>query len=85
MSDDDLLAQVTMLVRNALGLDPQIPLDRASQLLGAMPEVDSMALVSILTALEQHFEIHIDDDEVDATLFASVGSLVDFVAVKTAH
>jgi len=53
-----------------------------SPLLGALPELDSMAVVSILTALEEHFGVTVDDDEISAETFATLGSLVGFVENK---
>jgi acyl carrier protein len=57
---------------------------RNTNLLGAIPELDSMAVVSLLTTLEERFGLMIDDDEVDGATFATVGSLVDFVESKVA-
>lgn len=51
-------------------------------LLGAIPEFDSMAVVSIITALEDRFGFAVDDDEIDAAVFETVGSLVTFVERK---
>ena len=51
-------------------------------LLGAIPEIDSMAVVSILTALEERFDFFVDDDEIDGSVFETVGSLVQFVEQK---
>jgi acyl carrier protein len=51
-------------------------------LLGAVPELDSMAVASVLTALEERLGIVIDDDEIDGSTFATVGSLVGFVQGK---
>jgi acyl carrier protein len=51
-------------------------------LLGAIPEIDSMAVVSILTALEERFDFVVDDDEIDGSVFETVGSLVQFVEQK---
>ena len=53
-----------------------------SPLLGALPELDSMAVVSILTALEDHFDFTVDDDEISAETFATLGSLIKFVERK---
>lgn len=53
-------------------------------LLGAVPELDSMAVAAVLAGLEDHFGILVADDEVDAALFATVGSLTDFVRRKLA-
>lgn len=58
--------------------------DRETPLLGAVAELDSMAVVSLLTTLEDRFGIVVGDDEVEGSTFASVGSLVDFVATKLA-
>lgn len=47
-----------------------------------MPELDSMAVVALLTALEDRFGFSVDDDEIEGATFATVGSLVDFVEQK---
>ncbi len=52
---------------------------RSTHLLGAIPELDSMAVVSLLTTLEERLGVTVDDDAIDGTTFATVGSLVDFV------
>jgi acyl carrier protein len=51
-------------------------------LLGAVAELDSMAVANVLASLEERFEIVIDDDEIDASTFATVGSLVAYVRSK---
>jgi acyl carrier protein len=58
--------------------------DRDTRLLGAIPELDSMAVVGLLTTLEERFGLSFDDDEVDGATFATVGSLVDLVRGKIA-
>lgn len=55
---------------------------RATHLLGAVPELDSMAVVTLITTLEEQLGVTIDDDEIDGDAFASVGSLMDFVEAK---
>lgn len=55
---------------------------RESALLGALPELDSIAVVGIITTLEERFELTIHDDEVDASNFDTVGTLTDFVTTK---
>ncbi len=54
----------------------------ATPLLGAVPELDSMAVVTLITSLEERFGITIDDDDIDGATFGTVGSLVSFVAAK---
>ena len=51
-------------------------------LLGGIPEFDSMAVVSILTTLEENYGIVIDDDEVSAETFETLGSLLEFVNAR---
>jgi acyl carrier protein len=53
-------------------------------LLGAIPELDSMAVVSLITGMEDHFGIVVDDDDIDGSTFETVGSLVNFVSDKLA-
>lgn len=50
-----------------------------THLLGAVPELDSMAVVSIITALEERLGIVVDDGDLDGSTFETVGSLVRFV------
>lgn len=53
-----------------------------SGLLGSLPEFDSMAVVTVMSSLEEHFGIAIHDDEISAEAFESVGSLTAFVDRK---
>lgn len=78
---NDLETQVCNVLRGTLGLD-NMALNSASPLLGALPQLDSMAVLALLTALEEHFGIAILDDEVQARHFASVGTLTAFVRSK---
>jgi acyl carrier protein len=55
---------------------------RETPLLGAIPELDSMAVVSLITTLEEQFGIVVDDDDIDGDTFANVGALVNFVSHK---
>jgi len=58
--------------------------DRQTPLLGAVPELDSMAVVALITTLEERLGIELPDDEIDAAAFASVGTLADFVQKHSA-
>jgi len=53
-------------------------------LLGAIPELDSMAVVALITGMEERFGFSVDDDEIEGSTFATVGSLVEFVEGKLA-
>jgi acyl carrier protein len=82
----ETIQQVKQVLASVLNLgDRATHLDAASPLLGAIPELDSMAVVSVLTALEEQFGFSIDDDDVDGSTFATVGHLVTFVESKLAR
>ncbi len=51
-------------------------------LLGAIPEFDSMAVISVITALEERYDFMVMDDEIDAEVFETLGSLAAFVQHK---
>lgn len=57
---------------------------RDTPLLGAVPELDSMAVVALITTLEEQFGLVVDDDDIDGSTFETVGSLTDFVSGKLA-
>lgn len=76
---------IKAILIEVLGVDPgKLKIDRDTRLLGSLPEFDSMAVVSVLTAIEDHFSIAVDDDEVDGSIFETVGSLCQFVEKKLA-
>lgn len=53
-----------------------------SRLLGSIPEIDSLFVATLLGTLESEFKIHIEDDEVDGSLFETVESLARFLQKK---
>ncbi len=54
----------------------------STALLGAIPELDSMAVVNLITTLEERFGVSFDDDEISGETFATVGGIVDLVRSK---
>ena len=53
-------------------------------LLGALPDLDSMAVIALITTIEERFGFIVEDDEIDGSVFASLATLVDFVHSKLA-
>lgn len=51
-------------------------------LLGTIPELDSMAVVGILTAIEEELGIHVEDDEISAEVFETFGRLLEFTEAR---
>lgn len=72
----DILDEVLSLKGRAAGFDMDSPL------LGALPELDSMAVVGLINMIEERFGVIVEDDEVDGSTFETVGSLVAYVETK---
>ena len=53
-----------------------------TQLFGALPEFDSMAVATFLTEMEERLGILIEEDEVEAEDFMTYGRLLHFVRRK---
>lgn len=78
-----VIKQVEVILSTVLHLaNAQGQLTTNTSLIGAIPEFDSMAVVSIITAIEDTFGFVVEDDEIDASVFETVGSLVAFVEGK---
>jgi len=75
----EILDEILSLNGRAMGFTLDTPL------LGAIPELDSMAVVSLITTLEERLGLIVNDDEIDGATFATVGTLVEFVTSKLAH
>ena len=76
-------AQVRRVLDEVLSLGGRsTSFQRETRLLGAVPELDSMAVVSLITAIEERFGISIGDDEIDGSAFETFGTLTDFVASR---
>ncbi len=73
-----ILDEVLSLSGRGKAFTPDTPL------LGAIPELDSMAVVTLITSLEEQLGIVVDDDDIDGATFETVGSLTAFVAGKLA-
>jgi acyl carrier protein len=80
----DVQEQVRDVLRDVLSLGARADrLTAASALLGAVAELDSMAVIGVIAALEDRFGITVNDDEISGRTFATLGSLVEFVSAKT--
>lgn len=74
---------VKSVVITTLGVEDRADsIDASTPLLGSMPELDSMAVVELVAALETRFNIVVDDDEVTAEVFETLGSLAALVYDK---
>jgi acyl carrier protein len=81
----DVTQEVLRILDEVLSLNGRsATFTRQTPLLGAIPELDSMAVVTLITTLEEQFGLTVDDDDIDGSTFATVGSLTDFVSDKLA-
>ncbi|WP_018945770.1 acyl carrier protein [Thioalkalivibrio sp. AKL17] len=79
------IEQVKKILDSTLELGGRVrAFGRETPLLGDIPELDSMAVVNLMTTMEEQFDIVVEDDEVSAETFATLGDLVDFVDFKLA-
>ncbi len=76
--------EIIEIVRRVLQLPTSKILNHDSALIGALPEFDSMAVVSILTSLENNYGFIVDDDEITADVFETIQTLTAFVEQKLA-
>ena len=80
-----LLDDVKRVVGSALQISARVQqMDTAAPLLGAVPELDSIAVVNLITALEEQFDITVEDDEIGASTFETLASLTQFIERKLA-
>jgi acyl carrier protein len=56
--------------------------DRDTQLLGGMPEFNSLTIAAIVASIEDELDCEIDDADITGEMFETMGSLSDFVAEK---
>ena len=81
----DIREEVLSVIDDVLSLNGRAAaFTMDTPLLGAIPELDSMAVVGLINMLEERFGFLVDDDEIDGSTFATVGTLVGFVEGKQA-
>lgn len=72
--------KVLYLLDEVLALNGRgLAFDRATPLLGNVPELDSMAVLAVIQEIEIVFGIEVPDDEIDGSSFETVGTVIDFV------
>jgi acyl carrier protein len=75
--------QVKAVLASVLYLGPRADrFDASTRLLGSLPELDSMAVVTVIAAIEERFGFTVHDDEISASTFESLGTLSTFVEQK---
>jgi acyl carrier protein len=80
-ADNQIDARLRALLADTLGLShARVAVFGAdTELFGALPEFDSMAVANLLTGIEERFEVLVEDDDVEAEDFLTYGRLLGFV------
>jgi acyl carrier protein len=79
----DTQSKLRQLLDDTLNLQGRVStFESETPLLGAVPELDSMGVVALITALEERFGLSVDDDEIDGAVFQTWGSFLSFVEDK---
>jgi len=78
-----LIAEAAELVEHFQWLTPEQSMNLSTEKLTEvgyeMAEFDSMAVMGVITEMEERYGIELEDDELDGDLFSTVGSLQDFI------
>jgi acyl carrier protein len=83
MASSATVAGVTSVLVEILGIgDRAHTIDASTELLGSLPELDSLAVVELVAALEARFGVQISDDEITGEVFETVGSLSELIDKK---
>ena len=83
ISNAATLDGVKSVLVETLGLENRANTITAStQLFGNLPELDSLAVVELVTGIEDRFDIEVDDSEFGGDIFETLGSLAAFVDEK---
>lgn len=78
-----VMQEIKQILGDVLQLGRKVnAFDANTALVGNVPEFDSMAVIGVITAIEEHYGFAIGDDEIDAEIFDTLGSLVSFVERK---
>lgn len=81
----DSLPGVVEVLTRTLGIEDRAgTITRDTRLFGELPELDSLGVVELAAALEDRFDIVIEDEDFTGEVFESVGTLTDFVDSRRA-
>jgi acyl carrier protein len=84
LTRSDLVAGVSDTLAEILGIeDRRDQLTADTELFGSLPELDSLSVLELATALEVKYDVVIEDDDFTGEVFDSIGSLADFIGSRT--
>lgn len=75
-----ILETVLKVLDNELNLRGKaLAFTKDTKLRGSLPQLDSMAIVSVVAALEEQLGFEFPEDQLDGAIFETVGTLVECV------
>jgi acyl carrier protein len=77
------VADVKDVVIKTLAIEHRADALHAETPLTSIPELDSLAILELVVELERHFAITVEDEDVTAEVFDSIGSLAAYVDAKS--
>ncbi|WP_328475743.1 acyl carrier protein [Actinoplanes sp. NBC_00393] len=81
--NDETVGRVKAVLVTTLGVEDRADtIDASTPLLGGLPEMDSLAVLELVEALHSELGITMDDDEINAEVFETLGSLAALVDSK---
>jgi acyl carrier protein len=80
----DVVTGISDLLAEILGLgERRQALTADTELFGALPELDSLSVLELATALEEKYDVVIEDEDFTGEVFATIGSLADFIESRS--
>lgn len=71
---------VKSMIGETLGITDRVDsMDASTELLGSLPELDSMAVAELLAAMEERFGLAVDTGDVTIDMLETVGTLAAYV------
>ncbi|NRA83760.1 MAG: acyl carrier protein [Gammaproteobacteria bacterium] len=77
-----MLNEIIAIVQECLQIEDSSSWDETTELIGALAEFDSMAVVTVITQVEENYGFIINDDEISAEVFETIGTLTAFIEQK---
>ena len=77
-----MLNEIIAIVQECLQIEDSSSWDETTELIGALAEFDSMAVVTVITQVEENYGFIINDDEISAEVCETIGTLTAFIEQK---
>ncbi|MCJ8322131.1 MAG: phosphopantetheine-binding protein [Colwellia sp.] len=79
MNKQEIVNRLAKILMNMMPSYGQAYWQEDSELFGVLPEFDSMSIVTLIGEIEDIFDILIDDEDIDAENFETIGALASLI------